>query len=209
MRIGHLPTYHAGVMTLIRKLLLFPLLLVIACVLAGGYGALHNQISYTVSPEYFTEFKFHQFRIAEHLPDRLGAAIVGWNAAWWMGLVIGAVLIPCGWFIQGSANYFWAMIRVFGVVATTTLVVGLVALLLSFATIDENLAGQISRNGNAIQDDVAFARAGMMHNFSYLGGLIGILTGGITIYWQPRCVVGSHNGKLHPATEPPIDGSQG
>ena len=39
------------------KASLTPLLLAIACLLAGLYGVLHNQISYTVSYEYFTEFK--------------------------------------------------------------------------------------------------------------------------------------------------------
>ena len=33
------------------KVALVPVLLIVACLLAGVYGALHNQISYTVSPE--------------------------------------------------------------------------------------------------------------------------------------------------------------
>ncbi len=89
------------------KLVLIPLLLVIACIFAGVYGALHNQISFTVAPEYFTQFKFHQFQIPDSMPHRIGAAIVGWNAAWWMGIVIGVVLIPFGLLIRGNANYFW------------------------------------------------------------------------------------------------------
>lgn len=168
------------------KIALVPLLFLIACLFAGIYGAVHNQISYTVSPEYFTQFKFHQFRINESIPDRLGAAIVGWNAAWWMGIVIGTVLIPCGLLIRDNANYFWSMIRVFGVVAATTLIVGLVALAWAFVVVDFRIAGEISRYGNEMTDDVAFARAGTMHNFSYLGGLIGIVTGGIAIFWQRR-----------------------
>jgi MFS family permease len=168
------------------KLALLPLLFLIACLFAGIYGAVHNQISYTVSPEYFTQFKFHQFRISESIPDRIGAAIVGWNAAWWMGIVIGMILIPFGLLIRGSANYFWAMIRVFGVVAVTTLIVGLTALAIAFVVVDTEVAGEISRYGNEMTDDVAFARAGTMHNFSYLGGLVGIITGGVAVFWQRR-----------------------
>jgi hypothetical protein len=33
----------------------------IACLIAGAYGALHNQISYSVASEYFQQFKFIQF----------------------------------------------------------------------------------------------------------------------------------------------------
>ena len=168
------------------KLALIPVLFLIACLFAGIYGALHNQISYTVAPEYFTEFKFYQFDIDANIPDRIGAAIVGWNAAWWMGLVIGIFLIPMGLRIRGTASYFWGMIRVFGVVAATTLIVGLAALGLAFLVIDAEAVGEITRYGNEIADDVAFARAGTMHNFSYLGGLIGIVSGAVDIYRQCR-----------------------
>lgn len=163
------------------KLVLIPVLLIIACLIAGVYGVVHNQISYTVAPEYFTQFKFYQFQIDEDIPERIGAAIVGWNAAWWMGIVIGIVLIPLGLLLPGNGNYFWGMIRVFGIVATTTLVIGLVALAIAFLIVDKDMIGEISRYDNEMNDDVAFARAAIMHNFSYLGGLIGIIAGGFTI----------------------------
>jgi len=163
------------------KLALIPVLFLIACLFAGIYGAIHNQISYTVAPEYFTQFKFHQFRIADGTPHRIGAAIVGWHAAWWMGIVIGIILIPFGLLIRGNANYFWGMIRVFGIVALTTLIIGLAALAIAYGFVNTDNVGSFSRYGNEIIDNVAFARAGTMHNFSYLGGLGGIITGGIAI----------------------------
>lgn len=166
------------------KLALIPVLFAIACLFAGLYGAVHNQISYTICPEYFTQFKFHQFDIDERYPVRIGAAIVGWHAAWWMGIAIGVVLIPMGLVLRGNANYFWSMIRVFGIVAITTLVAGLAALLIAFLTVDEDTVGDFFRYGNEIADDAAFARAGTMHNFSYLGGLIGIIAGGVAIFRQ-------------------------
>ena len=184
-RPGECRRYVAHGITML-KLLLIPVLFVVACIFAGTYGAIHNQISYTVAPEYFTQFKFHQFRIDAEIPDRIGAAIVGWNAAWWMGVIIGIVLIPLGLLIRGNANYFWGMIRVFGIVAITTLVVGLVALAIAFAIVDPENVGEFTRYDNEIADDAAFARAGTMHNFSYLGGLIGIITGAIAVFWQRK-----------------------
>ena len=44
------------------RLRCLPVLLVFGCVIAGVYGALHDQISFTVSPDYFFAFKFHQFQ---------------------------------------------------------------------------------------------------------------------------------------------------
>ena len=177
------------------KLLLIPVLFAIACLFAGIYGAAHNQISYTVAPEYFTQFKFHQFQIPEAIPDRVGAAIVGWYAAWWMGIVIGFVLIPLGLLIRGTSNYFWGMVRVFGVVAITTLLVGLIGLLIAFATVDPDTVGERTQYGNEIVDDGAFVRAGTMHNFSYLGGIAGIITGGIAVFWERQRLSGPESNQ--------------
>ncbi len=64
------------------KAALFPVLLVAGCLICGLYGMLHNQISYTVAPEYFHAFKFDQFAIPNGLRNRIGASIVGWQASW-------------------------------------------------------------------------------------------------------------------------------
>ncbi len=54
--------------------------------LAGGlYGAVHDQISFSISREYFTRMKFIQFAWADFgWPERLFAAEVGFLATWWM-----------------------------------------------------------------------------------------------------------------------------
>lgn len=171
-----------GVRPFVIKLMLMPVLLVIACIFAGLYGAIHNQISYSVSPEYFTRFKFYQFEFYDTYPDRVGAALVGWGAAWWMGSLIGYVLVPLGLVIPGPRKYFKSMIKVLGVVAVTTLIVGLGALVFAIFTLSPESVGELTRYGNKIEDDLAFARTGSMHNFSYLGGLVGIITGAVAVF---------------------------
>jgi hypothetical protein len=37
----------------------------LGAVVAGGYGAAHDQASYAISPEYFTKLKFRQFAYAD------------------------------------------------------------------------------------------------------------------------------------------------
>ena len=70
---------------------------ILACGALFGaiYGALNDQITYAISPEYYTKFKFEQFGIkgsfANEYP-RLGAAIVGVFATWWAGLLLEAIL---------------------------------------------------------------------------------------------------------------------
>jgi hypothetical protein len=160
------------------KLILFLLLLIAACLVAGTYGAMHNQISYTVSPDYFHAFKFNQFGIPDDLRGRIGAAMVGWDASWWMGLLIGVPVLIVGFIMPDNTTYLTRCLVAFGVVAATALIVGLGALAYaSFAISESTLPDYWYPSG--VADKVAFARAGTMHNFSYLGGFIGIITGSL------------------------------
>ena len=58
-------------------------------VIAGGYGTIHDQFTYSISPEFFTKLKFQQFYYADFgFGDRVFAALVGFLATWWAGLII-------------------------------------------------------------------------------------------------------------------------
>lgn len=61
------------------------------------YGILNDQITVTLSPEYFSVFKRAQFADVLEIPAwgmplRLQAVIVGTLATWWFGLLLGGVL---------------------------------------------------------------------------------------------------------------------
>jgi hypothetical protein len=62
-------------------------------ILAAIYGALNNQISYSISPEFFTKSMFPIFGFVEYGQEtpRLTAAIIGAWSTWWLGLIIGVV----------------------------------------------------------------------------------------------------------------------
>ncbi len=164
------------------RVLLFPVALAFACLLAGLYGIAHNQIYYTVSPQYFHEFKFIQFHIAPHLQTRLGASIVGWYASWWMGLIIGAPLYLLCLFIRGNHSFVRTFLYSAATVVGVALIVGLAALLYGTFTINVDTL-PYWMNGRNVSDPVAFARAGNMHNFSYMGGFAGMLV---------ACIVAIH-----------------
>jgi hypothetical protein len=162
----------------VKKLCTFMLLLVIAILIAGAYGAVHNQISYTVSPEYFTKFKFRQFGLVNSsLPERVRASVVGFLASWWMGIPIGVLVGGAGFVHDGH----WRMLQVslwsFVVVVAFTLVVGLLGLAYGYletASIDVS-----NYRGWYIPSDVLdlrrFLCAGYMHNSSYLGGVLAVV----------------------------------
>ena len=80
----------------VLPLRLLPRMLGIAvagALIAGTYGALHDQVTYSLSEAYFTKLKFHQFHYANFgLPARGFVAVVGFLATWWVGVAAGWVL---------------------------------------------------------------------------------------------------------------------
>lgn len=163
-----------------RKLIVFGLLVFIAIGAAALYGILHNQISYTVSPEYFTKFKFRTFELTNvDLPDRVRASIVGFYASWWMGMPIGALIAIPGFAQRGYKEMFSVSFRAMLLAVSFTLVFGLCGLIYGFY---ETSSIDISEYGNwYIPSDVVdlrrFLCAGYMHNSAYLGGALSIFVG--------------------------------
>jgi ABC-type antimicrobial peptide transport system permease subunit len=93
-----------------KKILVFLLIIVLAPLIGGIYGILHDQFTYTISPEYYTKFKFYQFGLAYTgneaiFPNpRVQVCIVGFRATWWMGLPIGIILGITGLFHKGHKH---------------------------------------------------------------------------------------------------------
>jgi len=161
-----------------KKLLIYLLLVFLAVVLAGLYGIAHNQISYTVSPEYFTKFKFRQFGFVDMpLPERVRASIVGFLASWWMGIPIGLLVGAAGFFHRDYRRMFKVSLWSFGLVVAFTLLFGLCGLFYGYLQTTNFNVSQY--RGWFIPDDVVnlrrFLCAGYMHNSSYLGGMLAIV----------------------------------
>jgi len=156
------------------RIVIFGLLLVLAGLAAALFGAAHNQLSYTMGPDYFHVIKFPQFGVAEGVPDRVGAALVGMQASWWMGLLVGLPAFVFGLVtVADSRAYFAAGLGAIGFVvllATGAAAVGLFAGVL--------LEGHALLDFIAIPpgaDPAHIQRAGLMHEASYLGGALGAL----------------------------------
>jgi hypothetical protein len=124
------------------KLPVLVLLLMLAALAAAVFGALHNQLSYTVGPTYFTELKFGQFAIPDDTGPRLGAALVGIQASWWMGVIVALPALLVGFVtVPRTETYFAAGIGA----------IGLVVVLATFAAL-VGLVGGIAANTTGILD---------------------------------------------------------
>lgn len=180
---------------MIKKLAQFFLFLVISILSAGLYGVLHNQATFLISKEYFTHFKFLQFGLPNYYrhPEELGAAIIGWSATWWCGLILGLVL--GGLWLWENKLTFRYRYRALGIVCITTIVFGLIGAIFSYIYYQPDryyevfsftgYGSEVEASLNSMSDPYAFLRAGTVHNCSYIGGVIGLVLGVLSL-WKVR-----------------------
>ena len=161
-----------------RKVLTLIPIIILGILTAGAYGMLHDQISYTVSEEYFTKFKFEQFEI-QNTPNRIGASIVGFLATWWVGFPISIVLGLIGLRFKNSTTMFVETMKTIGLTLLVALITALFGLIIGayFYNLEDtrNFEGWIFPEG--VIDTRHFKIVGIMHSFSYLGGFIGLIVG--------------------------------
>lgn len=146
--------------------------------LAGGlYGVVHDQITYFLSPEYFTRLKFDQFEYADpggHSP-RLFAGIIGFLASWWVGALTAWILSRVSLFHEKKIAPFPEMIRAFSLVFLTSLLTALGGWFWGAwrrgTGYGERWIDFMASLG--VEDETAFMTVAYIHNASYLGGIAG------------------------------------
>lgn len=150
----------------------------VGALIAAFYGILHDQITYSIGPEYFTRFKFRQFRYADFgWGNRAFVATIGVLATWWVGMVIG-------WFIarrlipNQPRNYAYRQIMLaFAIVFLTATLCGLIGYLygLWLGPDADYRRWTFMLDRLFVTDRWAFIRVGYIHSASYLGGLLGLI----------------------------------
>ena len=146
--------------------------------IAGLYGIAHDQITYEISPEYFTRLKFAQFRWANiGLPPRVFVVEIGFLATWWVGFA-------AGWFLARITIPTCSVREVFRLSRRGFLIMlgfGLAGTCAGYLFgLTQRL--QPATSGIAIfaadlgiTDVPNFVRVAYIHNASYLGGLGGLI----------------------------------
>ena len=150
----------------------------VGAAVAGAYGILHDQITYTLSPEYFTKLKFHQFDYADFgFSERVFAAEIGFLATWWVGLF-------AAWFLarrvlpnQPRARAYRQITIGFAIVVACALSAGCLGYVIGACRgpVAADSAWHSVLTSLNVEDRQAFIRVAYIHNGSYLGGLFGLL----------------------------------
>ena len=161
-----------------KKIGILILVIFLSIIIASIYGILHNQISYSISSEYFTKFKFEQLGFWDYAfgnNNRKKIAFIGILATWWFGLLIGLIHGIVGLF-QQTHKIMWkstlgAIIWNLGI----AIGIGIIGILIGkFIVANLNLTWDFPAD---LIDKKNFIAVGTMHEFSYVGGIIGLIYG--------------------------------
>lgn len=144
--------------------------------LAGSYGVIHDQVTYSISPEYFTRLKFAQFHYADFgLPARVLVAEIGFLATWWVGFIAGwfmaRITVPI--FSRAAAIRHTAC--GFLIVFACALGAAIVGYVLGLFHGSDYSTWQSMASALGIVDLPSFVRVAYIHNAGYLGGLVGLI----------------------------------
>jgi hypothetical protein len=148
----------------------------VGALLAAVYGAVHDQVSYSISREYFTKVKFDQFAYADFgAPRRVFVAEVGVLATCWVGMIAGWVLGRVGFLDPATVSMRRDVLRAYGIVAVAAVTSGIAGLLLGMAAARGDLSGWREwKEELSLQDVPSFVTVAYLHWGSYLGGAAGV-----------------------------------
>lgn len=160
----------------------------VGALLAGTYGILHDQVTYSLSPEYFTHFKFLQFSNADFgFPARVFVGTIGFLATWWVGAIAGWILGRASLRGDGLCLPFSKMGDSFFLVLLATFLGGVIGAIMNEFSYELLLPiWETWRSSHSVQDLKAFAQVGQIHNFGYLGALVGLLVAAVGLRRQLR-----------------------
>jgi hypothetical protein len=170
----------------VRKFGVFSSFVLISAITAGLYGVLHDQVTYTISPEYFTAFKFKQFNIypQQFGNARIAVGVIGFLASWWMGIFLGLLLGATALIFKTHQQMKTELRKVLSFILLIVFAFGGIGYLLSkFHFISLELPWGVT---DELADKDAFFDVASIHNFSYIGGGIGLLAGIIYLVFRWR-----------------------
>lgn len=167
----------------VRRLPALIRITVVCALFAGGYGALHDQVSYSISPEYFTQMKFHQFAYADFgWSPRVLAAEVGFLGTWWVGLIGGWFLARTGLAELTERSRRYDMARTLALAAGVAITIGALGALLGAVQAQGDLSGwQAWQENLGLRDLPGFVIVAYLHWASYLGGFLGVVAAAVYV----------------------------
>ena len=154
--------------------------ILLGSLIAGAYGVIHDQVTYSIGPSYFTNFKFDQFRWADNgLGDRGFVACIGFLATWWVGMISGWILARRMLPNHSRKVATRKILLGIAIIFSVTLLFGLLGFIYGVYRGPNGdysgWAGNFKMLEIAKIDRWSFVRVAYIHNAGYLGGLVGLV----------------------------------
>lgn len=151
--------------------------------LAGVFGIVHDQITYSLSPEYYQRFKFIQFGIRQWpLPARALVAVTGVMATVWVGALAGFWLGILGYW---RPQLFQQCGRLIGVLLGSAVAGGVCGYIAGQLWLAEYGIHSLQHwIWPGVEFPAAFLLVGFVHAGSYAGAVVGVLLATILVVRQ-------------------------
>jgi hypothetical protein len=153
---------------------IFVALLILAPVIASFYGFIHDQITFSISEEFFTKFRFLNYDFPHAWHPRARAGMIGILNAWKTGIPFGIILTAVGSIHKNTRKLLFYTLYTFALTFVMSLLFSIIAANISVPA--DVIASKESLPEN-ILDPIAFQRVVQINNFGYVGGIIGMLLG--------------------------------
>ena len=169
----------------IKKLLTLILVALIASAIAGIYGVINDQITFTISSEYYTKYIFLQYNLVQVEGDsriihpRILVVLVTFFSTWWFPLTSGLIivifnLIQNTWQKLFKTSFLAIMIAI--LITIISEIIGLIVGFLIFAKLPKSYFIWCFIPEN-LQNFDNYISVGSMEVFSFIGGILGLLVG--------------------------------
>lgn len=168
----------------------------IGSLIAAMYGIIHDQVTYTLSVEYFTKLKFHQFHYADlGWGPRGFAGAVGLLATWWVGFIAGWFLGRLGTKRLAQVEARRAVGRGFALIFGCGLIGGTSGWCIGRATTMNSIPPHWAPVLRQFEIDHAadFITVAHIHNGGYAGALVGFV---IAALWIRRKKLNAAVGEI-------------
>ena len=164
-----------------KKLGAFLIIVFISITIAVIYGVAHDTITSKISPEFYTKLTFFKFGILDDYVREFNgnwtfALIwIGFFSTWWFGLLTGVVIGVFGLKYSNGQRMLHKSLKSLLIVLTITILFGFVG----YGIAELNPSDIISNYDLPfeIEDKRDFNKVVKIHNFSYLGGIVGLIIG--------------------------------
>ena len=159
------------------------LIVIISIIFASIFGVIHNQISYSISPEFFQNFLFGNFGTNEWNINnyRIEASIVGILGSYWVGFILGIIYLIIFLFIN-TQNNFKYIFKALIINLLFSLIGSVLGYLIAYFFVSIENSGVWMDFGT--NNPKNYIEAVYMHEGSYYGGIVGLLFGIIYLVLQ-------------------------